>query len=33
MMSQLTTKDKGVNRQFKPKVHEGRGRGQSKIFL
>ena len=32
MMSQLTTKDKGVNRQLKPKIYQGRGRGQSRNF-
>ena len=32
MMSELTTKDKGLNKQFKPKIYQGRGRGQSRIF-
>ena len=30
LMSQLTMKDEGVNRQFKPKIYQGRGR--SRIF-
>ena len=31
MMSQLTTKGKGFNKQFKPKIYQGR-RGQSRKF-
>ena len=30
MMSQLTTKDGGLKKQFKPKLYQGRGRGQSR---
>ena len=32
MMSQLATRDKGLNKQFKPKIYQGRGRGQSRNF-
>ena len=32
MMSQLTTKDGCLNKQFKPKIYQGRGRGQSRNF-
>ena len=32
MMSQLTMKDDGLNKQFKPKIYQGRGRGQSRKF-
>ena len=32
MMSQLTTKDEGLNKQFKPKIYQGRRRGQSREF-
>ena len=32
VMSQLTTEGKSVTRQFKPKIHQGRGRGQSRNF-
>ena len=30
MMSQLTTKDECLNKQFKPKIYQGRRRGQSR---
>ena len=30
MMSQLTTKDEGLNIQFKPKIYQGRRGGQSR---
>ena len=32
MMSQLTMKDEGLNRQFKPKIYQGRGIDQSRNF-
>ena len=32
IISQLTMKDGGLKRQFKPKIYEGRGRGQSRNF-
>ena len=32
IMGQLTMKDKGVNRQFKPKIYQSRGRGQLRNF-
>ena len=32
IMSQLTTKDEGFNKQFKPKIYQGRSRGQSRKF-
>ena len=32
MMRQLMTKGKGLNEQFKPKIYQGRGRGQSRNF-
>ena len=28
VMSQLTMKDEGLNKQFKPKIYQGRGRDQ-----
>ena len=32
MTSKLAAKDVGLNKQFKPKIHQGRGRGQSRNF-
>ena len=32
MMSQLTMKNEGLNKQFKPRIYQGRGRGQSRHF-
>ena len=32
MMTQLTTKDEGLNKQAKPKMYQGRRRGQSRKF-
>ena len=32
MMSKLAVKDEGLNKQFKPKLYQGRGRGQPKKF-
>ena len=32
MMSQLTTKDDGLNKQFKPKIFQDKRRGQTKNF-
>ena len=32
MMSQLTIKDEGFNKQFKPMIYQGSRRGQSRKF-
>ena len=32
MMSQLTTRDEGLNKQLKPQIYQGKGRGQSRNF-
>ena len=31
-MSQLATRNKGVNRQFEPKINQGRARGQARNY-
>ena len=33
MMSKLTAKDDGLNKQFKPKIFQGKRRGQTRIFM
>ena len=33
MVSQLTTKGEGFNKQFKPKIYQGRRGGQSRKFV
>ena len=30
MVDKLVTRDSGANRQFKPQIHQGRGRGQNR---
>ena len=32
MMSKLTAKDDGLNKQFKPKIFQGKRRGQTRNF-
>ena len=32
MIGKLTTRDTGTGRQFKPQIHESRGRGQNKNY-
>ena len=32
VMSQLAARSEGVNRQFKPKIHQGWGRGQTRNY-
>ena len=32
MIDKLTTRESGTNRQFKPQIHQGRGRGQNRSY-
>ena len=32
MMSKLTTQDDGQNKQFKPKIYQGKNGGQKRMF-
>ena len=32
MIGKLATRDSGTNRQFKPQIHQSRGRGQNKNY-
>ena len=32
MIGKLATRDSGTNRQFKPQIHQSRGRGQNRNY-